>query len=135
MGRELLLFDCGEGTQSQMARAHLSPMRLKAIFITHLHGDHFLGLAGLVQTMSLMDRKEKLEVYCPLEGKERIENFLRVPYYTLTFEVHVKELKPGDELRRSGYSIKPAESIIPSQRSHMPCSRISAQGSSILRKP
>jgi ribonuclease Z len=56
--------------------------------------------------MSLLDRKEKLEVYCPPEGKERIENFLRVPYYTLTFEVHVKELKPGDELRRSGYSIK-----------------------------
>jgi len=104
--RELLLFDCAEGTQRQMALAGLSPMRLKAIFITHLHGDHFLGLAGLVQTMSLMDRKEKLEVYCPPEGKERIENFLRVPYYTLTFEVHVKELKPGDELRRSGYSIK-----------------------------
>jgi len=104
--RELLLFDCAEGTQRQMALAGLSPMRLKAIFITHLHGDHFLGLAGLVQTMSLMDRKEKLEVYCPLEGKARIENFLRVPYYTLTFEVHVNELKPGDELRRSGYSIK-----------------------------
>lgn len=104
--RELLLFDCSEGTQRQMALAGLSPMRLKAIFITHLHGDHFLGLVGLVQTMSLLDRKEKLEVYCPPEGKERIENFLRVPYYTLTFEVHVKELKPGDELRRSGYSIK-----------------------------
>jgi ribonuclease Z len=107
--RELLLFDCGEGTQSQMARAHLSPMRLKAVFITHLHGDHFLGLAGLVQTMSLMDRKEKLEVYCPPEGKERIENFLRVPYYTLTFEVRVKELKPGDELRRNGYRIRTCE--------------------------
>ncbi len=103
--RELLLFDVAEGTQRQMALAHLSPMKLDAIFITHLHGDHFLGLAGLVQTLSLMDRKEKLEVYCPPEARGRIESYLRIPYYTLTFDVVVRELKPGDELRRQGYRI------------------------------
>ena len=104
--RELLLFDCGEGTQRQMIRAGLSPMRLRAIFLTHLHGDHFLGLAGLVQTMSLMDRSERLEVYGPSGTKERIETFLQIPYYTLTFEVQVQELEPGEELRRNGYRIK-----------------------------
>jgi ribonuclease Z len=103
--RELLLFDCGEGTQSQMVRAHLSPMKIDAIFITHLHGDHFLGLAGLVQTLSLMDRTQPLEVYCPRGERERIESYLQIPHYTLTFDVDVRELKPGEELRRRGYRI------------------------------
>ena len=102
---ELLLFDCGEGTQSQMARVGLSPLKLDTIFITHLHGDHFLGLAGLVQTMSLQDRKRKLEVFCPWGEGERIESYLRIPHYTLAFEVEVRELKPGDEVKRKGYRI------------------------------
>ena len=103
--RELLLFDCGENTQCQMARVGLSPLKLDAIFITHLHGDHFLGLAGLVQTMSLTDRTRKLEVYCPRGECERIESYLHIPRYTLTFEVEVRELEAGEELKRKGYSI------------------------------
>jgi len=103
--QELLLFDCAESTQRQMAHAHLSPMKLDAIFITHLHGDHFLGLVGLVQTLSLMDRTRPLEVYCPDGERERIESYLQVPHYTLTFDVRVRELKAGEELRRQGYRI------------------------------
>ncbi len=108
-GRELLLFDCGENTQCQMTRAGLSSMKLDAIFITHLHGDHFLGLAGLVQTMSLMDRERKLEVYCPRGEGERIERYLQIPRYTLTFDVAVRELEPGEELGRGGYRIRTCE--------------------------
>ncbi len=103
--RELLLFDCAEGTQRQMAKAKLSPLKLDAIFITHLHGDHFLGLAGLVQTMSLMDRERKLEIYCPRGEGERLERYLQIPHYTLTFEVAVRELEPEEELKRRGYRI------------------------------
>jgi len=104
--RELLLFDCAEGTQRQMALAGLSPMKLSKIFITHLHGDHFLGLAGLVQTLSLMGRTKKLEVYCPPGMKERIERYLGIPFFTLMFEVEVHELEPGEELVQEGYAIK-----------------------------
>ena len=107
--RELMLFDAAEGAQRQMTLAKLSPLKLDTIFITHLHGDHFLGLAGLVQTMSLQDRTKKLEVFCPRGESERVENYLRIPHYTLTFEVEVHELKPGDELRREGYSILTSE--------------------------
>jgi len=102
---ELLLFDCAESTQRQMAHAHLSPMKVDAIFITHLHGDHFLGLVGLVQTLSLMDRTRPLEVYCPDGERDRIESYLQIPHYTLTFDVRVRELKAGEELRRQCYRI------------------------------
>ena len=107
--RELLLFDCAEGTQRQMARAGVSPMRLDAIFITHLHGDHFLGLAGLVQTLSLMDRERKLEIFCQKGEGKRIESYLQIPHYTLTFDLEVRELEPGEELRRRGYRILTSE--------------------------
>ena len=107
--RELLLFDCAEGTQRSMAQAGVSPMRLDAIFITHLHGDHFLGLAGLVQTLSLLDRERKLEIFCPRGDGERIESYLQIPHYTLTFELGVRELEPEGELRRRGYRILTSE--------------------------
>jgi ribonuclease Z len=107
--RELLLFDCGEGTQREMTRAHLSPLKLDAVFITHFHGDHFLGLAGLVQTMSLTDRTRPLEIFCPFGERDRLETYLRVPRYTLTFEIVINELEPGTELRRRGYRILTCE--------------------------
>jgi ribonuclease Z len=112
---ELLLFDCAEGTQRQMLRAGISPVRPKAIFITHFHGDHFLGLAGLAQTMSLMDRTEPLEIYGPPGTEEKIEKFLGLPYYTLTFEVQIQDLEPGAELKRRGYRIltAPIEHTVP----------------------
>ncbi len=108
-GGELLLFDCGEGTQRQMVRAGISPLKLDAVFLTHFHGDHFLGLPGLVQTMSLMDRERKLEIYGPSGTETRVGALLRIPLYTLRFEVDVQELKPGQELRRRGYSIRTCE--------------------------
>jgi ribonuclease Z len=108
-GAELLLFDCGEGTQRQMVRAGISPLKLDVVFLTHFHGDHFLGLPGLVQTMSLMDRERKLEIYGPSGTETRVGALLRIPLYTLKFEVGVQELKPGQELRRRGYSIHTCE--------------------------
>ncbi|MFN4133308.1 MAG: ribonuclease Z [Candidatus Hadarchaeales archaeon] len=103
---ELILFDCGEGTQSQMVKAGLSPLKIDSIFLTHLHGDHFLGLAGIVQTMSLLDRKTPLEIFAPIEDVERIREYLRIPHYTLTFDVNVHGLRPGEEVKRKGYRIK-----------------------------
>lgn len=107
--RELLLFDCAEGTQRQMVRAGVSPMKLKAVFLTHFHGDHFLGLSGLVQTLALMNRTDELEVYGPPGTAELVEKFLGLGYYTLTFKVKAHDIEPGGKLRREGYVIETCE--------------------------
>src|SRR6266581_3074901 len=62
---ELFLFDCGEGTQRQMMHAGLGFNRPMSIMISHLHGDHILGLPGLLQTMSSLIRDKPLDLYGP----------------------------------------------------------------------
>ena len=65
------LFDCGEGAQRQMMIAGLAAMKIDHIFLTHWHGDHCLGLPGLVDTMGFEDRKKPLTVYAPDAGRVR----------------------------------------------------------------
>ncbi|MDR0581647.1 MAG: ribonuclease Z, partial [Prevotellaceae bacterium] len=73
----LFLIDCGEGAQMQMLRAGLSPGRLDAVFISHLHGDHVFGLFGLLSTMSMMKRQKELPVYAPAQLEEVLRDHLR----------------------------------------------------------
>ena len=61
----LFLIDCGEGTQQQMRRAHLSFVKVEAIFISHIHGDHLFGLFGLLSSMAMYDREADLYIYGP----------------------------------------------------------------------
>lgn len=103
---ELLLFDCGEGTQQQMMRAKTGMMSLSSIFITHLHADHFLGIPGLMQTMSFMGRKEPLLIYGPEGTREFTELFEALGYFNLKYEVRGIELKPGDLVEREEYIIR-----------------------------
>ncbi len=79
--KEMLMFDCGEGVQRQMMGAKVSFHRELKILITHLHGDHVLGLPGLLQTMALMERKEPVEVYGPVG----LINFMQCTKDTLNF--------------------------------------------------
>jgi ribonuclease Z len=76
-----LMFDCGENVQRQMMAAKVSFHRKMKVFITHLHGDHVLGLPGLLQTMALMDRKEPVEIY----GPAGLKDFLVCTKETLNF--------------------------------------------------
>ncbi|MEM4633529.1 MAG: ribonuclease Z [Candidatus Anstonellaceae archaeon] len=62
---DLLLLDCGEGSQRQMMQFGISYMKLKAVFLSHLHTDHILGLFGLLETMALANRQDKLCIYGP----------------------------------------------------------------------
>jgi len=86
-----VLFDCGEGTQTQIVRAGLSPSRLSAIFITHLHGDHFNGLSGLLSTMGLDRRNRELTIAGPTGIKEYLELLQRLKIAFLTYPADIKE--------------------------------------------
>jgi len=90
---ELILFDCGEGVQRQMIRAGIGFHRKTKVLITHMHGDHVLGLPGLFQTMSLLDRERKLEVYGPSGIKAFVEATQRTVQFTLTFPIEFFEIE------------------------------------------
>jgi ribonuclease Z len=68
----LYLIDCSEGTQQQMLRFDVKASRIDHIFISHLHGDHYLGLIGLLSSLHLNGRKKPLQVFCPPQLKEII---------------------------------------------------------------
>jgi len=102
---ELMLFDCGEGTQRQMTRIRMSPMKVKRIFITHLHGDHFLGLPGLIQSMAFRGREKTLYIYGPDGLRDVVESIKKLGYFALSFPIITQELQTGIFLEEEGYRI------------------------------
>ncbi len=103
---ELILLDCGEGTQRQMMHAGLGFNRPTIILISHLHGDHILGLPGLLQTMSSLARDKPLDLYGP-KGLMKFLNLIYKPLgYPANFKVRAKELSPGDEVDRGEYLVR-----------------------------
>ena len=92
---EIMLFDCGEGTQRQLIRSGTSYMKINKIFITHFHGDHFLGLPGLFQTMALAERTEPLELFGPNGIEEMLETVLKMCRTQLTYEVIPRRITSG----------------------------------------
>ncbi len=103
---ELILFDCGEGTQQQMMRAKTGMMSLSSIFVSHFHADHFLGIPGLIQTMSFLGRKEPLTIYGPEGTKEFTELFKALGYFNLKYEIRGVKLSPGDTVEGESYVIR-----------------------------
>lgn len=77
-GGELLLIDCGEGTQVQLRRQKVKFSRIRHVFISHLHGDHFFGLPGLISTFRLLGRETALHIYGPVGIKEAITLLLKL---------------------------------------------------------
>jgi ribonuclease Z len=90
--RDQWMFDCGEGTQRQMMQAKVSFHKKMKVFITHLHGDHVLGLPGVLQTMALMDRKEPVQVFGPVGIKDFLVCTKETLNFGLTFPVEISEI-------------------------------------------
>lgn len=78
INEQLFLVDAGEGVQRQMARCGISPLKLRAVFISHLHGDHVFGLFPLLSTLGLYGRRTPLKIYAPRPFGEALEGFLRL---------------------------------------------------------
>ena len=74
--KENILIDCGEGTQIQLRKIDFSPSKVTRILISHLHGDHILGLPGLIQTRLTSDNKKEIYIYGPKNTKKYLNNLL-----------------------------------------------------------
>ncbi|MDB3906854.1 ribonuclease Z [Crocinitomicaceae bacterium] len=90
------LIDCGEGTQMQMRKFGVSFNRITHVFISHLHGDHFFGLVGLLSTMHLMGRVKAIHIYGPVGLKEIIQMQLEVAKGKLAYDLIFREIEPEE---------------------------------------
>jgi ribonuclease Z len=101
---EVMLFDCGEGTQRQMMR-FATGFAVDDVFFTHLHADHFLGVIGLVRTMGLQGRTEPMRLWAPAGGERILRAAVNLGVERVPFEIDVRELRPGDVVPRGAYDI------------------------------
>lgn len=99
-----LLFDCGEGTQRQMMK-YGTGFTVDALFISHIHGDHILGIPGLMQTWTFQDRREPVDVYCPTGTLEVVRDCVGLAGHNPSYDVRYNELKTGEEVSRDEYTI------------------------------
>jgi ribonuclease Z len=99
------LFDCGEGTQRQMMKFAVG-FAVREIFITHLHADHYLGLAGLLRTLSLQGRTDELVIWGPGDESGTLETAATVGGDRFSFPLQIRELPPGSAIRYDGYEIR-----------------------------
>ncbi len=110
-GPEVILFDCGEGTQRQFMQSTLSFMQVSRVFLSHFHGDHFLGLPGMVQSMSMNGRETALDVYGPRGIERLVTDLLSLGYFTPGFAVRAKELPPGGAVDCGEYVVRAFEAV------------------------
>jgi ribonuclease Z len=109
LDREILMFDAGEGAQIAFQKAKLGWNKKIKIFVTHLHGDHCVGILGLLQTMSLQNRTESVDIYGPTGIEEFIAANLKILNFGLTFPVRITRIKEGLIFDDSGYSVHVCE--------------------------
>jgi len=103
-GSDTLLFDCGEGAQQQMMRARTG-FTIDAIFVTHWHADHFLGIFGLIQTLSFNGRTEPLTIYGPPWVHDFVRTLKHIGKFNLSFPIASEELNDGSWVRFDGYTV------------------------------
>jgi ribonuclease Z len=90
--KENILIDCGEGTQRQFRKARLNPCKVTRILITHWHGDHILGLPGLLSTLALSGYNKKLFIYGPKGIKRSLGDLLKTLNFRKEYEIEVQEV-------------------------------------------
>ena len=91
----LAFFDCGEGSQRAINLAGLGFNKESTVFITHMHGDHVVGLLGLLQTMSMNRREKRLEIFGPKGIIDFVKTNREILRFGMTFEAVVNEIRPG----------------------------------------
>jgi ribonuclease Z len=102
---EMFLLDCGEGTQRQMMRFGVG-FSVREIFISHLHADHYLGLPGLLRTMSLQGREDELVVWGGAGTEPTLRAAIELGGDRLQFPVAVREIPPDEAVRYDGFGVR-----------------------------
>jgi ribonuclease Z len=106
-----ILLDCGEGTQRQMMR-YGTGFDVEHVFLTHMHGDHVLGLPGLIQTWDFNEREAPLSIHAPAGTRKRIEQLVSATGDSPSFPVRINQVSPGDvALDRTEYEVRVIEVI------------------------
>jgi ribonuclease Z len=105
---ELVLFDCGEGSQRQMARFGTG-FSITTAFFTHFHADHYLGIIGFLRTLGMQGRTDELVLHGPRGAASLLDEAVHLGIDELSFPVHVRELDPGDEVARAGFTVRAVE--------------------------
>lgn len=95
VNEELFLIDCGEGAQMRFQQYKLKKNKLKAIFISHMHGDHVFGLPGLLSSMNLAGRKEKLVLFGPPGIKDYLHSIFKYSFIELDYDLQISEMEEG----------------------------------------
>ncbi len=103
---DLLLFDCGEGSQRQMIR-YGTGFTVSEAFFTHFHADHYLGIIGFLRTLGMGGRTEVMRLYGPTPAKKLLDVAIHLGVERLAFPIEIHELKGGERLERNGYCIRP----------------------------
>ena len=111
IGPEAFLFDCGENTQRQLRIAGISPMKISKVFITHWHGDHVLGLPGLLQSFELNNKKGQVDIYGPEGTKERFHYLRKALGVQTSYKIEVHEAKAGKVFETEDYQIIAGKAI------------------------
>jgi len=104
--KELLMLDCGEGTQMQLAAYNIRRSKIAHIFISHLHGDHYFGLMGLLNSFSLMHREAEINLYAPAPLQEIINLQMRAADSNFNFTLNFHSIeKEGFLVQTEKYSV------------------------------
>lgn len=106
---EILMFDAGEGAQISYLKSGLGWNKKMKIFVTHLHGDHCIGILGLLQTMTLQNRTEPMEIYGPDGIEEFIAANIKVLNFGLSFPVMITTVREGTVVNEKTYTINSCE--------------------------
>lgn len=100
---ENILIDCGEGVQRQLRKAKINPCKISKILITHWHGDHVLGLPGLLQTLALNEYNKTLKIYGPKGTKQYMDNILKTFSFYGNISLEVNEVSPTKNSKKKGF--------------------------------
>src|SRR3989338_5975414 len=112
-----ILIDCGEGTQKQLRIAHIKPSKISKLLITHFHGDHVLGIPGLIQNLSAHDYSSCLEIYGPKGTKANIKKMLSGIIFQGKINMKINEISDGIFYSNQDFSLESRKL----QHGNIPC--------------